>query len=547
MKKLYLLLFTFLLLTAANAQISLVKGFDPCCRVGPFESLNNLIIFNANDKLWCSDGTTVGTTLLTASAKFSNASYNRCRVGNTIFFWADNVNELWKTDGTIAGTVLVKALGFGFQAPLVSVNGLLLFGFKTDATGTEIWRSDGTDAGTYMVTDLNPGPGNGISYNSQQSSVVDGYFYFSGPSVYTGDPGFGYRPALYRTDGTAAGTTRVTNSGYSPFGINVINGKLIYQAYYPYTDTYGYPCFPYEPTVVTQFPAVLLVVENGVSNVLKYPANVPYCGKSIPAGNTFLNSHKFIRSSNYLYFIGQTEVVGGNVAYNLWRTNGTTDGTIQLTDFVSGSNEGPFGSMFSHWEAYDYNFADIAYFPIYTSATGSELWRSDGTSGGTYLVKDINPGPGGSGLGSYNGTGNPNNNTGPLELRSVNGTTYFFASEGVNGIELWKTNGTSNGTQIVQNLNPAGDQPISNLWNDNVYGTSVGNKFYFYGYNGVEWGLFVTSDCPSPPNVSIAATPSLTITQGSSTTLTASGATNYIWNTGATTPAIAVGPTSTTT
>ncbi|NBV05492.1 MAG: hypothetical protein EBS08_07520, partial [Cytophagia bacterium] len=35
------------------------------------------------------------------------------------------------------------------------------------------------------------------------------------------------------------------------------------------------------------------------------------------------------------------------------------------------------------------------FFVASTTATGNELWRTDGTDAGTYLVKDINPGAGG--------------------------------------------------------------------------------------------------------------------------------------------------------
>ncbi|QDK79369.1 hypothetical protein EXU85_12465 [Spirosoma sp. KCTC 42546] len=541
MKKLYLHLVIFLQFTIANAQISLVKDLERCCRVGPFEPLNNLVIFNSREQLWRTDGTDSGTTPLTSSAKFANETNSRCRVGNIIYFWA-NGSELWKTDGTTTGTVLVKSLSGSPHSPMVNLNGLLVFSFKTNAEGTEVWRSDGTDAGTYLVKDLAPGSADGIIYDSPQSAVVGGYFYFQGPSIYTGDPGFGYRPTLYRTNGTAAGTTLVANSGFLPYSMNAVGNRLVYQAYYPVTDTYGYPCFPYSPQVVTQFPTVLMVVENGVASVLKYPSNVQYCGKTPPIGDTFLNSSKFLKSSNYLYFIGQSEVVSGNVAYNLWRTDGTSSGTIQLTNFAPGSNEGPFGSMFSdRWSTSDHSFTNIAYFPIYTNAEGGELWRSDGTPGGTYLLKDINPGPNGSGLGAYNGTGNPNNTSGPLEIRTVNGTTYFFANDGTNGLELWKTDGTANGTQMVQNLNPGTrSQPISNLWNDNVYGTSVGNTYYFYGDNGNQLGLFSTSTCPSTPSLTITATPSLTIVQGATTTLKAAGAATYVWSNGAKTASIVV-------
>ncbi|MCK6560916.1 T9SS type A sorting domain-containing protein [bacterium] len=57
-----------------------------------------------------------------------------------------------------------------------------------------------------------------------------------------------------------------------------------------------------------------------------------------------------------------------------------------------------------------------------------------------YLVKDINPGPNGSG---------------PYELTNVNGTLFFRATDGINGIGLWKSNGTSEGTVPIIVSDPA--------------------------------------------------------------------------------------------
>ena len=64
---------------------------------------------------------------------------------------------------------------------------------------------------------------------------------------------------------------------------------------------------------------------------------------------------------------------------------------------------------------------DTLYFGASDGTLGKELWRSDGTEGGTELVKDINPGASGSSL---------------AELTNVNGMLFFSADDGVNGAEL---------------------------------------------------------------------------------------------------------------
>ena len=73
---------------------------------------------------------------------------------------------------------------------------------------------------------------------------------------------------------------------------------------------------------------------------------------------------------------------------------------------------------------------------------GRELWRSDGTPGGTALVKDINPGPADGASRSAGG------------IMTVGNVAYFVADDGVHGKELWRTDGTAAGTAMVEDLTP---------------------------------------------------------------------------------------------
>lgn len=68
---------------------------------------------------------------------------------------------------------------------------------------------------------------------------------------------------------------------------------------------------------------------------------------------------------------------------------------------------------------------------------GLELWKSDGTPGGTMMVKDIHP------------TGNAD----PNYLLNVNGILYFQANDGIHGSEMWRSDGTEAGTTMVADLN----------------------------------------------------------------------------------------------
>ena len=78
---------------------------------------------------------------------------------------------------------------------------------------------------------------------------------------------------------------------------------------------------------------------------------------------------------------------------------------------------------------------------------GDELWRSDGTEAGTYLVKDINPGSAAA-FQSY---------IEREEMVNLNGWAYFAANDGVHGIELWKSDGTVTNTVMIEEMNSRGD------------------------------------------------------------------------------------------
>jgi len=87
---------------------------------------------------------------------------------------------------------------------------------------------------------------------------------------------------------------------------------------------------------------------------------------------------------------------------------------------------------------------------------GSELWKTDGTPEGTELVKDIWPGPDGSRPGSLRWPSRP------WFEPVMGGELYFRANQPDTGYELWKTDGTPSGTVLVKDIWPgrAGSIPV---------------------------------------------------------------------------------------
>jgi ELWxxDGT repeat protein len=124
----------------------------------------------------------------------------------------------------------------------------------------------------------------------------------------------------------------------------------------------------------------------------------------------------------------------------LWRSDGTPTGTIKLLDVQ------------------DLSYLDEAgeylYFTASTPESGREIYRTNGTPGGTILLKDINPGaadgiPDRALYRSYIPHGVAVYPSAPV------GTEMFFgADNGINGVELWKTDGSAVGTMMVKDINP---------------------------------------------------------------------------------------------
>ncbi|RYD71087.1 MAG: hypothetical protein EOP84_25510, partial [Verrucomicrobiaceae bacterium] len=87
----------------------------------------------------------------------------------------------------------------------------------------------------------------------------------------------------------------------------------------------------------------------------------------------------------------------------------------------------------------------VFYFAAATASHGIELWKSDGTANGSVMVKDIRAGSGGSN---------------PSGLTNVNGTLFFYASDGASHYALWKSDGTAEGTVMVKEIWPIAPAPL---------------------------------------------------------------------------------------
>lgn len=357
-------------------------------------------------ELWQTDGTRAGTTLvkdIMPGLIGSNPTNFTAIDQTTCFFTARDAvsgNELWKTDGTAAGTILVKDINPGTAdsnpANLVAINGVVYFTATEPTGGTELWRSDGTPDGTYRLKDIQAGT------SSSSPTYLTPY---NGLLLFSADDGSKGRE-LWRSDGTAAGTVRVTDlytgiSDSSPRSLVPFAGQVYFAA---------------DPALHSN--GDLFRTDGYTVTLVK---KIDFLSSSLDYSN-LLN---LTPSGNVLYFLAGSSL---SSPYELWRSDGTDAGTFKL---ISG------GSITRNTLLVAGGDHSVV-FPYTSSANGKEMWGSDGTVAGTTILADIIPGTG-------NGVVN--------QLVGAVGQTVYFAPNRLDGVnELYRTDGTPGGTWLVANV-----------------------------------------------------------------------------------------------
>src|SRR6266568_4804899 len=152
-------------------------------------------------------------------------------------------------------------------------------------------------------------------------------------------------------------------------------------------------------------------------------------GNSFPGGSGLFPS-EFV-FFNGAWFFSADDGTGPE----LWKSDGTPGGsTVRVKDIRSGAGSSPRGFTV---------FNNFLYFSADDGVSGRELWKTDGTEANTVLVKDIAPG-----VGTVGGISGPLSSS-PSDFTVFNNALYFSADDGVTGRELWKTDGTEANTVRV--------------------------------------------------------------------------------------------------
>jgi ELWxxDGT repeat protein len=249
-------------------------------------------------------------------------------------------------------------------------NGISLFVADDGLAGNALWRTDGTEAGTYRLTD--PCEQTCDAYSFEFAAAGDRYFFIT---RHRADFGFGNR--LWVTGGSE-------------------------------DDTF-------------------LLAE----------------GLQVSVGSR----HAWLADRGILYFVAGDPDHG----FEVWRSDGTAAGTYRATDIAPGPASSTPQDLIA--------FQGKAFFAANDGTRGQALWVTDGTAAGTRMIRDPWP----------NGDVYP----GPSHLRVAGNRLLFIAFGRRVGVELWASDGTPRGTQPISNLAPG-------LGEVEVYVSFVALDRYFF-------------------------------------------------------------------
>ncbi len=368
--------------------------------------VGDIAYFSATDathgsELWRTDGTTEGTYMVkeineqidpkSGLPAGAGIGFIYQRDGKIYFTATDGLSDtnLWVSDGTAEGTKPLKE-GLSTNSAFVANGDMAFFAADDGINGEELWKTDFTTEGTVLVKDIYPG---GDPSQPQNFKIGNNVLYFSAEDGINGRE-------LWRSDGTEAGTYLIKDIEPGWFGqsgpLLQFGDSLLFNGY-------------------TSINGAGLYRTNGE------PDNAELIKYLYEFGGP-------LEFNNLIYFFARDS---GADVFKLWRTDGTTEGTVVAVPDATTNDTSETRVI----------MGDKI---LFIGLSDREFWVTDGTPEGTHMLKDINP---------------TDESYIQIIQELADGRLIFYADDGIHGSENWITDGTTDGTYMISD-DPTNDPEL---------------------------------------------------------------------------------------
>jgi ELWxxDGT repeat protein len=422
--------------------LSVLHSFAAKIQPGTVAPFQDIMLFQGNDplhgaELWMSDGTAAGTQLLvdTVPGPESGSPMELAATTDDNYVFFTENGGLWVSNLTAAGTR--RLFSEPFAANLTPLRYGVSFITGDPGLHTAVLQDVGIPLSPFVT----------ISLRSLGS--VPGPVEVQAPTSFGGALLFGQGGALWKSDGTANGTTVLSEMAKAPTDAAPFQGGLLFLCGSQLCKTDGTPA-----------------------------------GTGLFLLPSYFSVERLKVNGDQFFFSGWTGYGrDANTGFELWRFDPKYSEIFLVKDIVPAPGPDPHQVYSSHPSQLT-PLGSHLFFVANTPDTGTELWTSDGTDAGTSLLSDLCPGPCSPDLTLLNTFAGRLYFTTRGMLLSTDGNAsapfssfarfgrskpnlvvfqnrlFYFAEDSFRHEYLWSSDGTLPGTVRIQEVSGA-DQPRS--------------------------------------------------------------------------------------
>jgi ELWxxDGT repeat protein len=435
--------------TAGTQMLTSVNTGSGGLALSDLTACNGKLYFLAADggfgtQLWVTNGAASGTSVVAGNPNFEITSL--VAVGGELYFIGSDSTQgkqLWASNGTGAGTVLLTdvntAPDIGGEVHGLSISNMfavgntLFFVGDNGTAGPQLWASNSSGTHALTIVDITPFPGTTDAPGFAMSNFTS----FDGDLYFTGDDGV-HGPQLWVSNGVTVSNLTFINTGASITG----------------GDAAGFA----ESSFTVSGSNLFFIGNDGAHGAQLWVTNT--AGTSMLTDDytvsdlgdvTGLQITDMTAAGGKMFFVATDSTRGTQI----WVSNGNQGGVVVLTQgdwrlpVIGAFTIGPaFTSVFG----YNGKF----YFVADDGVHGRQLWDTDGTPADTIMITDVNSASSGSDAVGFGPQGLSN-------FSAVGGKVYFTGSDRIHGLQLWETDGTAAGTFMVTNSSGFSNSGLTNL------------------------------------------------------------------------------------